>query len=139
LSAQINESYGDRDQFFFIHTGKGKAGSNTYPFWTTKNEDGSGHNFEVHIGESNAIELGCQKSNWDQIVENRLIKFTDANDNSSDVVIWWEPSTNKLWYTATANYTVTYSQTPTAAADAPTTSPSAPSCSRPSLTPSLAS
>lgn len=105
LSAQITESYGDRDQFFFIHTGKGKAGTSTYPFWTTKNEDGSGHNFETHIGESNAIELGRQETNWGSIVENRLMKFTDATDNSSDVVIWWEPSTNKLWYTATANLT----------------------------------
>lgn len=105
LSAQITESYGDKDQFFFIHTGKGKAGTNTYPFWTTKNEDGSGHNFEAHIGESNAIELGRQEINWGSINENRLMKFTDATDNSSDVVIWWEPSTNKLWYTATANLT----------------------------------
>ncbi|MBQ8832317.1 MAG: InlB B-repeat-containing protein [Paludibacteraceae bacterium] len=110
LSAQITESYGGRDQFFFIHTGKGKAGTSTYPFWTTKNEDGSGHNFEAHIGESNAIELGCQKSNWDQIVENRLIKFTDTSDKSSDVVIWWEPSTNKLWYTATELCKVTFSK-----------------------------
>ena len=105
LSAQITETYGDRDQFFFIHTGKGKAGTNTYPFWTTKNEDGSGHNFEAHIGESNAIELGRQETNWNSIVENRLMKFTDVTNNSSDVVIWWEPSTNKLWYTATANLT----------------------------------
>lgn len=110
LSAQITEDYGNRDQFFFIHTGNGKKGTNTYPFWTTKNEDGSGHNFETRIGESNAIELGCQKSNWDQIVENRLIKFTDTSDKSSDVVIWWEPSTNKLWYTATELCKVTFSK-----------------------------
>ncbi len=124
LSAQITESYGNRDQFFFIHTGKGKAGTSTYPFWTTKNGDNSGHNFEAHIGESNAIELGRQETNWNSIDENRLIKFTDGTDKSSDVVIWWEPSTNKLWYTAQKNYKITYGIGNNKGTDAVTTSPS---------------
>ena len=105
LSAQWQDISYTADQSFFIHTGKGKAGTSTYPFWITKNGDNSGHNFEAHIGESNAIELGRQQTGWNSINENRLMKFTDATDNSSDVVIWWEPSTNKLWYTATANLT----------------------------------
>ena len=108
LSAQWQDNDYKADQYFFIHAGEGKAGTSTYPFWTTKNEDGSGHNFEAHIGESNAIELGRQETNWNEIVENRLMKFTDVTDNSSDVVIWWEPSTNKLWYTATANLNTNY-------------------------------
>lgn len=100
-------------QYFFIHTGSGLSNS-----FTSSNNNG--HNFHQKLGYANALTLSSNSTDG----EKKFIKFADTSDKSSDVVIWWEPSTNKLWYTATANYTVTYSRVPTAAADAPTTSPS---------------
>ena len=113
LSAQWQDSGYKAYQYFFIHTGSGLSSS-----FTSSNNNG--HNFHQKLGYANALTLSSNSEDK----EAKYIKFADATDNSSDVVIWWEPSTNKLWYTATANYTVTYSSVPTAAADAPTTSPS---------------
>lgn len=113
LSAQWQDNSYTAYQYFFIHTGSGLSSS-----FTSSNSNG--HNFHQKLGYANFLTLSSNNSDG----EAKFIKFADTSDNSSDVVIWWEPSTNKLWYTATANYTVTYSRVPTAAADAPTTSPS---------------
>ena len=113
LSAQWQDNGYKADQYFFIHAGGGLSKS-------FASSSSNGHKFHQKLDYANALTLSANTTDD----EKKFIKFTDATDKSSDVVIWWEPSTNKLWYTATANYTVTYSRVPTAAADAPTTSPS---------------
>ena len=84
-------------QYFFIHTGTGLSSS-----FTSSNNNG--HNFHQKLGYANALTLSSNSENK----EAKYIKFADVTDNSSDVVIWWEPSTNKLWYTATANLNTNY-------------------------------
>ena len=113
LSAQWKDNSYTANQYFFIHTGTGLSSSFT-------SSSSNGHNFHQKLGYENALTLSSNQTDD----EKKYIKFADATDNSSNVVIWWEPSTKKLWYTATPAYTVTYSRTPEAAADAPSTNPS---------------
>lgn len=94
LSAQWQDNSYKAYQYFFIHTGAGLSSS----FTSSSN---NGHNFHQKLGYANALTLSSNQTND----EKKFIKFADDTDNSSDVVIWWEPSTNKLWYTATANLT----------------------------------
>lgn len=113
LSAQWQDNSYKAYQYFFIHTGSGLSNSFT-------SSSSNGHNFHQKLGYANALTLSSNSEDK----EAKYIKFANTNDNSSDVVIWWEPSTKELWYTATPAYTVTYSRTPEAAADAPSTNPS---------------
>ena len=100
-------------QYFFIHTGSGLSNS-----FTSSNYNG--HNFQQKKGYENALTLSSNTTDG----QEKFIKFADDTDNSSDVVIWWEPSTNKLWYTAQKNYKVTYGVGNKKGTDAVTTSPS---------------
>ena len=97
LSAQWQDNNYTADQYFFIHAGGGLPNSFT-------SSGNNGHNFHQKLGYENALALSSNTSD-DQ---EKYIKFADVTDNSSDVVIWWEPSTNKLWYTATANLNTNY-------------------------------
>ena len=99
-------------QYFFIHTGTGLSSS-----FTSSNNNG--HNFHQKLGYANALTLSSNSEDK----EAKYIKFANTNDNSSDVVIWWEPSTNKLWYTAQKNYKITYGVGTNNGTDAVTTNP----------------
>ena len=97
LSAQWQDNNYTANQYFFIHAGGGLPNS-----FTSSNNNG--HNFHQKLGYANALTLSSNSENK----EAKYIKFADVTDNSSDVVIWWEPSKNKLWYTATANLNTNY-------------------------------
>ena len=100
-------------QYFFIHTGSGLSNS-----FTSSNNNG--HNFHQKLGYANALTLSSNSTDG----EKKFIKFADTSDKSSDVVIWWEPSTKKLWYTAQKNYKITYGVGNNKGTDAVTTTPS---------------
>ncbi|GEM_PF-1246945 len=110
LSVQWHNVSGNynADQVFFIHTGSGKNGSSSNPFYTTPNEDGAGLNFETSNAYANALVLANQETNWGSIVQNRCVQFSNTDNLSSNVVIWWEPSTKKIWYTATESLNTNY-------------------------------
>ena len=110
LSVQWHNVSGDyyEDQVFFIHTGSGKSGSSSNPFYTTPNEDGAGLNFETSNSYSNALVLANQETTWGEIVKNRLVLFSNVDNLSSSVVVWWEPSTKKIWYEATESLNTNY-------------------------------
>ena len=97
LSAQWQDNGYKADQYFFIHAGGGLSKS-------FASSSSNGHKFHQKLGYENALALSSNSEDK----EAKYIKFADATDNSSDVVIWWEPSTNKLWYTATANLNTNY-------------------------------
>ena len=99
-------------QYFFIHTGSGLSNS-----FTSSNSNG--HNFHQKLGYENALTLSSNSTDG----QVKFIKFADTNDKSSDVVIWWEPSTKKLWYTAQKNYKITYGVGNNKGTDAVTTDP----------------
>lgn len=99
LSAQWQDSGYKAYQYFFIHTGSGLSSS-----FTSSNNNG--HNFQQKKGYENALTLSSNSEDS----EAKYIKFADANNKSTDVVIWWEPSTKKLWYTAAETYKVTFSK-----------------------------
>ena len=110
LSVQWHNVSGnyDEDQVFFIHTGNGKTGSSSNPFYTTPNEDGAGLNFETCNSYANALVLANQETTWGEIVKNRLVQFSNTDNLSSNVIVWWEPATKKIWYTATESLNTNY-------------------------------
>ena len=109
LSAQWHNVSGnyDADQVFFIHTGNGKNGSSS-PFYTTPNQDGAGRNFETSNSYANALVLAIQETNWGEIVNDRCVQFSNVDNLSSSVIVWWDPANKKVWYTATESLNTNY-------------------------------
>lgn len=110
LSVQWHNVSGDyyANQQFFIHTGNGKVGSSSNPFYTTPNEDGAGLNFETCNSYANALVLANQETTWGEIVSNRCIQFSNTDNLSSNVIVWWDPANKKVWYTATESLNTNY-------------------------------
>ncbi len=110
LSVQWHNVSGDyyANQVFFIHTGNGKTGSSSNPFYTTPNEDGAGLNFETSNSYANALVLANQETTWGEIVTNRLVQFSNTDNLSSNVIVWWDPANKKVWYTATESLNTNY-------------------------------
>ncbi len=91
LSSTITETYGATNQFFFIHTGSGKAG-------TWYGGSGYHHSFQDNK-ESSKYTLSTYPPNTDTS-EDKLIRFSNTTDNSGPVTIWFDSgTTKKLWYT----------------------------------------
>ncbi|MDD6645752.1 MAG: InlB B-repeat-containing protein [Oscillospiraceae bacterium] len=106
LSGTINETYGDKDQFFYIHTGNGNEG-----VWYGGSSN-SGHTFHNNT-KDNKFTLKY-RANDTNTEESRLLKFLDTTATTKkDVVIWLDTtdsSNYKLWYeyTTPTKYSITY-------------------------------
>ena len=110
--SQLSEQWHDvsggyyADQYFYIHTGLGKGASSSQP--TYVGASSNGHNMEVKIGYSNAYVLTEKTSSFDSFAEAALLKFSNVDNLSSDVIVWWDPANRKVWYTATESLNTNY-------------------------------
>ena len=106
LSGTINETYGDKDQFFYIHTGNGNDG-----VWYGGSGN-SGHTFHNNT-KDNKFTLKY-RANDTNTEESRLLKFLDTTATTKkDVVIWLDTTDSsnlQLWYeyTTPTKYSITY-------------------------------
>ncbi|MCI6651979.1 MAG: InlB B-repeat-containing protein [Ruminococcus sp.] len=118
LSGTINETYGDKDQFFYIHTGNGNEG-----VWYGGSSN-SGHTFHNNT-KDNKFTL-TYRANDTNTEESRLLKFLDTTATTKkDVVIWLDTtdsSNYKLWYeyTTPTNYSITYTHNDKGTVSGPT-------------------
>ena len=108
LSVQWHNVSGDyyADQAFYIHTGLGKGATSAKP--TYVGASSNGHNMETKIGYSNAYVLTAKTSSFDSFADAVLLKFTNTDNLSSNVIVWWDPANRKVWYTATESLNTNY-------------------------------
>ncbi|MGN0462581.1 MAG: InlB B-repeat-containing protein [Ruminococcus sp.] len=106
LSETITETYGDKEQFFYIHTGNGNNG-----VWYG-GTGSNGYNFENNT-KDNKFTLTYRVNDTDT-KESRLLKFADTTATTKkDVVIWLDTTDSsnlQLWYeyTTPTKYSITY-------------------------------
>ena len=118
LSGTIHEEYGDKDQFFYIHTGNGNDG-----VWYGGSSN-SGHTFHNNT-KDNKFTLKY-RANDTNTEESRLLKFLDTTATTKkDVVIWLDTtdsSNYKLWYeyTTPTKYSITYTDNEKGTVSGPT-------------------
>ena len=108
LSVQWHNTSGnyDADQYFYIHTGLGKGASSSQP--TYVGASSNGHDMETKIGYSNAYVLTEKTSSFASFAEADMLKFTNTDNLSSAVIVWWDPANRKVWYTATESLNTNY-------------------------------
>ncbi len=107
LSVQwYNSSSYYADQYFYIHTGLGKGASSSQP--TYVGASGNGHDMEVKLGYSNAYVLTSKTSSFSSFADDDLLKFSNTDNLSSNVIVWWDPANRKVWYTATESLNTNY-------------------------------
>ena len=95
--AALSGTYDSYPQYFFVHTGSGTSGT----YYTSSSSNG--HSFQTNFS-SNKLTLATGTNTN----EDKLIKFSNVDNLSSNVIIWWKPSTKEIWYEATENLNTNY-------------------------------